>query len=130
MIAAKPMFLSKASAMVATAAKASSVSTCSGVEPRWSTSGVPVVGVAPVPEAVEARSRRCLRSVARAAPGPTPAGASSPSASNRIDISCRPPRTTNRIAASTVLTARLAKKIVSGDSGRPASATTELVMMP
>ena len=49
----------------------------------------------------------------------------------RSFISFRPPSTTKRIAAITVLTARLEKKMVSSlEAPRPASSMTELVIVP
>ncbi len=129
MIAAKPMFLSKTSATTATARKASRVRVCSRVLPALSGLGVPVVGVAPVAERASERSG-WMRPPEEATAAPDPAWTSSPSASILIDISLRPPRTTNRIAAITVFTARLEKKMVRCDAPRPASSITELVIVP
>ena len=52
------------------------------------------------------------------------------SGSIRRLISFRPPSTKNRIAASTVLTIRLARKMVISLLGRSAPAITELVIVP
>jgi hypothetical protein len=113
----KPMFLSKTSAMSATPTNASRVSTWSRRTPvAW----VPVEAEAPVPRAGTVAPPRC-RSSSRV---------SLSSGSTRIDISWRPPRTTNRIAAIAVLTSRLARNTVISLDGRPASSITELVMTP
>ena len=94
---------------------------------------VTVVGAAPVPERRSTRSSTPPAEPAEPAPPaePTePAPTSSPSASIRTDSNLRPPSTKNSIAAMTVLTARLEKKIVSGVVPSPASSITELVMVP
>ncbi len=100
MIATKPMFLSRISAITATATKASRVSTWS-IRTRSSSSS-------------------CFAASSSAAS----------SGSIRALSSFRPPSRTKRIAAITVFTIRLAKKMVSSLVGRPASSITWLVMVP
>ena len=53
-----------------------------------------------------------------------------PAATARCSSSLRPPSTKNSSSATAKLTAKLAPKVASSFSGRPALATTPLVMPP